>query len=109
MSKSKLLMYIIISILAFSVFLISSFNYIYSKEQKLLKNNYELLSSQIIKNIDFLIEDKKNATQSFAIALSKSDYIKIFLQTRNRDILNFEELSLELRKKQNLKMYGFKY
>lgn len=71
MNKKKLLIYIVLSILTLSVFFVISFKYIYNKEQRLLKNNYEILAKQVIKNIDFLIEDKKKCHSIFCNSLIK--------------------------------------
>ncbi len=107
MNKKKLSLYLFISILVVFVFFISSYSYINKEEQRLLKNKYELLSNQLSKNIDFLIEDKKNATQSFSIALAKSENIKNFIISKDFTLLDFENLSLELREETKFKNVWF--
>ena len=107
MNKKKLTLYILIIISLSSLFFFYSFNYLKKEEQRLLNNKYELLTKQIHENINLLIDDKKNATHSFAIASSRLPEIKELLQNNNYSELNFKELSNELKNKTKFKNIWF--
>ncbi|WP_375723108.1 ATP-binding protein [Arcobacter sp. KX21116] len=96
MNKKPLIIYILLFIIIIFTFVYISFNYLKSHEKELLNNKYTILSTQLNKNINFLIEDKKTATLSLAIATSKFENIKNSLITKDISNLDLSSFSKEL-------------
>ncbi|MGB9802082.1 MAG: hypothetical protein ACPLSX_03865, partial [Arcobacter sp.] len=66
MKKKALIIYILLFFVIIFTFIYISFNYLKNHEKELLNIKYTILSTQLNKNINFLIEDKKTATLSLA-------------------------------------------
>ncbi|ADG92593.1 integral membrane sensor signal transduction histidine kinase [Arcobacter nitrofigilis DSM 7299] len=107
MKKKALIIYILLFFAIIFTFIFISFNYLKNHEKKLLDNKYKTLSTQINKNINFLIEDKKTATLTLAIATSKFENIKNTFITRDIHNFNLSEFSKELSSNTSFKNIWF--
>lgn len=96
MKKKALIIYILLFFVIIFTFIYISFNYLKNHEKELLNNKYTILSTQLNKNINFLIEDKKTATLSLAIATSKFENIKNAFITKDIHNLDLSSFSKEL-------------
>jgi len=107
MQKNKFftnfLFYIII---AFLIYIISSF-FINKEEQKLLDQKYITISENLKKSALDLIKEKKNATLSLAMAISKDKRIIEALLSNNNSNLHYDKFSLELRENTKFKNVWF--
>ncbi|WP_419764241.1 MAG: ATP-binding protein [Arcobacter sp.] len=107
MNKKAFTIYILLSILILLTVIIISFKYLENEEKRLLNTKYTLLSKEIKKNIDFLIEDKKVATLSFSIAASKIERVKNAFISKDTTSLDFSSFSKELRTETKFKNVWF--
>ena len=107
MNKKAFAIYILLSILIILTVTYISFKYLENEEKRLLNNKYTLLSKELKKNINFLIEDKKVATLSFSIASSKFENIKNAFITKDVENLNLSSFSEELRVQTKFKNVWF--
>ncbi|RXJ78951.1 ATP-binding protein [Arcobacter sp. F2176] len=96
MNKKTLTIYIVLFLIIIFTFVFISYNYLKNHEKELLNNKFNILSTQINKNINFLIEDKKTATLSLAIATSKFENIKNAFITKDIQNLDLSTFSKEL-------------
>ncbi|MEZ4693276.1 MAG: hypothetical protein R2837_04615 [Aliarcobacter sp.] len=87
------------------IFTITFVTYIYliKEEQKLLNLKYTQHTKHTGIFIKNLIEDKKNATLIMAIALSKNEKVKEFIDTKNYDVINYNDITDELKENTDYK------
>ena len=88
----NIIVYMIISLLIYFI----SMHFIDNEEQKQLHQRYTSISTNMRENFLSLLENKKNATHSIAIAASKNSDIKSFLLNQNFSIEHNPIISLVL-------------
>lgn len=97
-SKPFIFLAILVSIVTLTTYI-----YLIKEEQKLLNIKY----TQHLKNTNIfiknLIEDKKNATLIMAITMSKDERVKEFINTKNDNVLNYNDITNKLKENTDYK------
>ena len=106
--KKKLYFFVIFTVLltiSLLIIIIGS-SYINKKEKELYHKKYENISNTFKDKIDFLIQNKKNATLVLTLTLSQNEGIKNFFLGKSKD-LNLNKLSFSLRENSQFRNVWF--